>query len=69
MNHTYYLPSRPKPGFLRIWLYLMLSFGAFKAFAQVTCVPVFPNPDDNVTITFDATQGNGALARGECPGP
>jgi len=32
------------------------------AFAQLTCIPVFPNADDNVTITFDATQGNGALA-------
>lgn len=29
--------------------------------AQVSCVPVFPNVDDNVTITFDATQGNAAL--------
>ena len=29
--------------------------------AQVTSVPVFPKATDNVTITFDATQGNGAL--------
>jgi hypothetical protein len=29
--------------------------------AQVSCNPVFPNTDDDVTITFDATQGNGAL--------
>ncbi|MBN8677091.1 MAG: T9SS type A sorting domain-containing protein [Chitinophagales bacterium] len=32
------------------------------AIAQVSCIPVFPNADDQVTITFDATQGNGALA-------
>lgn len=30
--------------------------------AQVSCEPVFPNVGDNVTITYDATQGNGALA-------
>ena len=30
--------------------------------AQVTCLPAFPKTDDAVTITFDASQGNGALA-------
>lgn len=30
--------------------------------AQVTCAPVFPTVDDDVTITFTATEGNGALA-------
>ncbi len=29
--------------------------------AQVSCLPVFPRVDDDVTITYDATQGNGAL--------
>ena len=29
--------------------------------AQITCTPAFPTPDDNVTITFDATQGNKGL--------
>lgn len=29
--------------------------------AQVTCSPAFPSVTDAVTITFDATQGNGAL--------
>ncbi|MEZ4942117.1 MAG: alpha-amylase family glycosyl hydrolase [Saprospiraceae bacterium] len=29
--------------------------------AQVSCIPVFPKTADDVTITFDATQGNGAL--------
>ncbi|MCC7246914.1 MAG: T9SS type A sorting domain-containing protein [Saprospiraceae bacterium] len=29
--------------------------------AQVTCDPVFPTQNDNVTIYYDATQGNGAL--------
>jgi len=41
---------------------LLSFFTVVPAFAQVTCLPVFPNADDNVTITFDATQGNGALA-------
>lgn len=31
------------------------------AFAQVSCDPVFPTGQDNVTITFDATKGNAAL--------
>jgi hypothetical protein len=30
--------------------------------SQVTCDPVFPTPTGNVTIYYDATQGNGALA-------
>jgi glycosidase len=29
--------------------------------AQVSCLPVFPSTDSDVTITFNATQGNGAL--------
>jgi glycosidase len=44
---------------LRLAALLLLPLGAA---AQVTCIPVFPKTDDNVTITFDATQGNGALA-------
>lgn len=28
---------------------------------QVSCLPVFPKVNDDVTITFDASQGNGAL--------
>ncbi|MEI6412065.1 MAG: alpha-amylase family glycosyl hydrolase, partial [Bacteroidota bacterium] len=31
------------------------------AHAQVTCDPVFPTVEDNVTIYYDATQGNAAL--------
>ncbi|MGB4928456.1 MAG: hypothetical protein WBP43_00685, partial [Chitinophagales bacterium] len=33
----------------------------------VTTIPVFPTVDEPVTIIFDATQGNGALA--DVPGP
>jgi len=44
--------------FLLISLAFLLTHTAF---AQVTCSPVFPNEDDNVTVTFDATQGNAAL--------
>ncbi len=29
--------------------------------AQVSCSPVFPGPDDNVTITFNANEGNKGL--------
>lgn len=29
--------------------------------AQVSCLPVFPRANDDVTITYDATLGNGAL--------
>jgi 1,4-alpha-glucan branching enzyme len=29
--------------------------------AQVSCAPVFPGPDDNVTITFNANEGNKGL--------
>jgi 1,4-alpha-glucan branching enzyme len=30
--------------------------------AQVSCVPIFPSADDNITLTFDANEGTGGLA-------
>ncbi len=39
----------------------VLLFSGFKSTAQVSCIPVFPNVDNTVTITYDATQGNAAL--------
>jgi 1,4-alpha-glucan branching enzyme len=30
--------------------------------AQVSCTPVFPSADDNITLTFDANEGAGGLA-------
>jgi 1,4-alpha-glucan branching enzyme len=33
----------------------------FNLNAQVSCAPVFPTPDDNVTITFNANEGNKGL--------
>lgn len=45
-----------------VWAWLVLLFLPLGAAAQVSCLPVFPKTDDDVTITFDATQGNGALA-------
>jgi glycosidase len=45
-----------------ILLYLGLIFVGFHLSAQVTCTPVFPNTDDDVTIVFHADQGNAALA-------
>jgi 1,4-alpha-glucan branching enzyme len=30
--------------------------------AQITVTPTFPRVDDNITLTYDATQGNAALA-------
>lgn len=41
-------------------LLFALSWAAL--LAQVTCDPLFPAVTDNVTIYFDASQGNGALA-------
>lgn len=42
------------------FVFLLLCMQSIQA--QVSCIPVFPNATDEVTITFDATQGNGALA-------
>ena len=61
MNHlcTAYLSTKT---FFQVGFFLLLAFFSLSpASAQVTCLPVFPNQDDNVTITFDATQGNAAL--------
>jgi 1,4-alpha-glucan branching enzyme len=33
----------------------------FNLNAQVTCTPVFPAPEDNVTVTFNANEGNKGL--------
>jgi len=41
---------------------LLLFLLPLVASSQVSCLPVFPKTDDDVTITYDATQGNGALA-------
>lgn len=43
-------------------LIFLLPALPLKLLAQVSCSPAFPNVNDNVTITFDASQGNGALA-------
>lgn len=46
----------------RLRILFLLLFGLFvRLSAQVTCLPVFPTVDDNITITYDASQGNGAL--------
>lgn len=43
--------------------FLILLLPAFQVqlLAQVTCAPAIPDINDTVTITFNATQGNGAL--------
>ena len=41
---------------------LLLTFLAWTAQAQVTTSPVFFTDTTPVTITYDATQGNGVLA-------
>lgn len=41
---------------------LLLVLLPFAASAQVICDPVFPTASEQVTIYFDAAQGNGALA-------
>ncbi|MBK8426600.1 MAG: hypothetical protein IPL27_11785 [Lewinellaceae bacterium] len=40
---------------------LPLLLLTLRVVAQVSCEPVFPTQSGNVTIFFDATQGNGAL--------
>lgn len=63
MNHTLLLYTSRLTAVRFGILTAVLTLLFFKAgIAQVTCLPVFPNATDNVTITFDATQGNGALA-------
>ncbi len=47
--------------YLRLLTALTLLTSLSTLSAQITCTPVFPNMDDNVTILYDATQGNGAL--------
>lgn len=47
---------------IRFFSLLLWSVIASSLTAQVTCDPVFPNVDNNVTITFNAAQGNAALA-------
>ena len=48
---------------VRLWaLIAMLCAGASAQAQIVTLSPAFPTMDDNLTITYDATQGNGALA-------
>ena len=43
-------------------LLLLLFVLSQHAYAQLSCDPVFPNPNDNVTIFFDASAGNAALS-------
>ncbi len=47
---------------MKNFLSFSLFFLAQFAFGQVTCDPVFPTETDNVTIYFDAKQGNAALS-------
>ncbi len=46
---------------IRLFILLLLAT-SLRLAAQVTVDPVFPSPTDQVTIYFDATQGNAALA-------
>lgn len=54
-----------RPAVFAAWLGLVLA--ALPARAQLSVVPALPGPDDTVTVTFDATRGNGALMG--YPGP
>jgi 1,4-alpha-glucan branching enzyme len=48
----------------RLFLLFAVLFSAthpLSILAQITVAPTFPTVDDNVTITYDATQGNAAL--------
>jgi 1,4-alpha-glucan branching enzyme len=46
----------------QLFTILLICCTAMGLNAQVSCVPVFPCVDDNVTITFDANAGNAGLA-------
>ena len=53
--------------YMKIFRLVLFAFffglSAVQLFAQpVTTIPIFPTADDSVTIIYDATQGNGALA-------
>ena len=45
---------------------LILGFAVLACLAQLTaqisCTPVFPSADDNITLTFNANEGSGGLA-------
>ncbi|MCW5923822.1 MAG: T9SS type A sorting domain-containing protein [Saprospiraceae bacterium] len=43
-------------------LLFALGFLPFAVGAQVTCEPLFPTATEQITITFNAAEGNGALA-------
>ncbi|MBL7779990.1 MAG: hypothetical protein JNM22_02150, partial [Saprospiraceae bacterium] len=45
----------------KLFLLPILILGIRLAFAQVTCDPFFPTQTGNVTIYYNATQGNAAL--------
>jgi glycosidase len=45
----------------RLLTIFCLCCSIFRATAQLTCDPVFPKAGDNVTITFNAAEGNAAL--------
>lgn len=47
---------------LKNLLLIGVVFSTFILNAQVTCVPVFPGPDESVMITFNANEGNKGLA-------
>lgn len=44
-----------------LFSFLFLSYFTY-SHAQITCSPVFPSPDDAVTITFNANEGSRGLA-------
>lgn len=53
--------------FMRICIILISSlFLTITVKAQVTIDPYFPGIDDQITVYFDATKGNGALANCNC---
>jgi Alpha amylase, catalytic domain/Carbohydrate-binding module 48 (Isoamylase N-terminal domain)/Secretion system C-terminal sorting domain len=55
----YFMHSLSKKALWLCFCLLLLGLGLD---AQVTCTPVFPNTDDDVTIVFHADEGNNALA-------
>ena len=54
-------PNPIMSGMKKLFLLPLLLLSLRIAVAQVSCQPVFPTQSGDVTIFFDATQGNGAL--------
>ena len=52
-------PLHPLQNLLRMLIFTVITPLSIKA--QISVAPTFPRVDDNITLTYTATQGNAAL--------